>query len=119
MTGRPVRHHGIDPEVWIGGAVGAGLVLADYAVLLRRLTGSVSSGDGSTPNDDIEKVTGRSPAGFHNFARRNRTRLGRTGGGVTITVDLSLDLTALDPFFRIVQEGLAGLVSSTAWSSST
>lgn len=71
VTGRPVRHQDIDPEVWIDGAVAAGLVPADYAVLLRWLTGSISSGNGSTPNDDIEKVTGRSPAGFQDFARRN------------------------------------------------
>ncbi|MFJ5308135.1 hypothetical protein [Streptomyces sp. NPDC088350] len=71
MTGRPERHQDIDPEVWIGGAIAAGLVPADYAVLLRRPTRSISSGKGSTPNDDIEKVTGRPPASFHDFARRD------------------------------------------------
>lgn len=71
VTGRPVRHQDIDPEAWIGGAVAAGLVPADYAVLLRWLTGAIVSGNGSTPNDDIEKVTGRAPAGFEDFARRN------------------------------------------------
>jgi uncharacterized protein YbjT (DUF2867 family) len=71
VTGRPVRHHDIDPGAWIGGAVAAGLVPADYAVMLRWLTGSIISGNGSTPNDDIEKVTGQPPATFHDFALRN------------------------------------------------
>lgn len=71
VTGRPVTHHDIDPDVWIDGAVAAGLVPADYAVMLRWLTGSVISGNGSTPNDDVEKVTGRPAATFHDFARRS------------------------------------------------
>ena len=71
VTGRPVTHQDIDPEAWIGGAVAAGLVPADYAVMLRWLTGAIVSGAGSTPNDDIEKVTGRPPTTFDDFARRN------------------------------------------------
>lgn len=71
VTGRPVRHQDLDPDAWIGGAVAAGLVPADYAVMLRWLTGSIISGNGSTPNDDIEKVTGRPPTTFHDFARRD------------------------------------------------
>lgn len=70
VTGRPVTHQDIDPEAWIGGAVAAGLVPADYAVMLRWLTGAIVSGAGSTPNDDIEKVTGRPPTTFDDFARR-------------------------------------------------
>ena len=71
VAGRPVRHQDIDPEAWIGGAVTARLVPADYAVMLRWLTGAIVSGNGSTPNDDIEKVTGRAPSTFDDFARRN------------------------------------------------
>jgi len=70
VTGRPVTHHDIDPAAWIAGALASGLVPADYAVMLRWLTGTISSGNGSTPNHDIEKVTGRPPATFHDFARR-------------------------------------------------
>ncbi|MFJ8390905.1 NmrA family NAD(P)-binding protein [Streptomyces sp. NPDC094438] len=71
VTGRTVAHHDVDPEVWIEGAVAAGLVPADYAVMLRWLTGTISSGDGSAPGDDVEKVTGRPPTAFLDFARRN------------------------------------------------
>ncbi|WP_405721605.1 NmrA family NAD(P)-binding protein [Streptomyces sp. NBC_01537] len=71
VTGRPVRHHDIDPGAWIGGALAAGLVPAPYAVMLRWLTGTIASGNGSTPNDDVEKVTGRPAATFRDFARRS------------------------------------------------
>jgi uncharacterized protein YbjT (DUF2867 family) len=72
VTGQSVTHNDIDPDTWIGGAVAAGLVPADYAVMLRWLTGSIISGNGSAPNDDVEKVTGRPPAPFGDFARRSR-----------------------------------------------
>ncbi|MEV6171482.1 NmrA family NAD(P)-binding protein [Streptomyces sp. NPDC051954] len=71
VTGTPVSHNDIDADAWIGGAVAAGLVPGDYAVMLRWLTETISSGNGSRPNDDIEKVTGRPPTTFQEFARRN------------------------------------------------
>jgi uncharacterized protein YbjT (DUF2867 family) len=71
VTGGPVAHNDIDADAWIGGAIAAGLVPADYAVMLRWLTGTVISGNGSRPNDDVEKVTGRPPITFQDFARRN------------------------------------------------
>jgi len=70
-TGRPVRYQDIDPEAWIGGAIALGVVPASYAVMLRWLTSSVIAGHGSTPGDDIEKVTGQSPTPFRDFVRRN------------------------------------------------
>ena len=70
VSGRPVVYNDIDPEAWISGAVGAG-VPADYAVMLRWLTGAIIAGHGSVPTDDIEKVTGRMPATFRQFAERN------------------------------------------------
>ena len=71
VTGERVGYNDIDPDAWIGGAVEAGLVPDDYAVMLRWLTGAIISGNGSRPNDDIEKVTGRPPVSFKEFARRN------------------------------------------------
>lgn len=47
------------------------VVPADYAVVLRWLTGTIITGNGSTPNEDVEKVTGRPPATFRDFAQRN------------------------------------------------
>jgi uncharacterized protein YbjT (DUF2867 family) len=71
IVGRPVVHNDIDPDVWIKGAVEAGFVPADYAIMLRWLTGTIISDNGSRPNDDIEKVTGRPATSFEEFARRN------------------------------------------------
>jgi uncharacterized protein YbjT (DUF2867 family) len=71
VTGGPVTHHDVDAEAWIRGAIAAGFVPADYAVMLRWLTETISSGHGSRPNDDVEKVTGRPPVTFRDFARRN------------------------------------------------
>jgi uncharacterized protein YbjT (DUF2867 family) len=71
VIGRAVTHNDVAPEAWIGGAVAAGFVPTDYAVMLRWLTGTIISGNGSRPNGDIEKVTGRPPASFQDFARRN------------------------------------------------
>jgi uncharacterized protein YbjT (DUF2867 family) len=70
VSGRPVVHHDIDQEMWISGALAAG-VPADYAVMLRWLTDAIISGHGATPTGDVEKVTGRSATSFREFADRN------------------------------------------------
>ena len=70
VAGRPVFYNDIDQEAWISGAVAAG-VPADYAVMLRWLTAAIIAGHGSVPADDVEKVTGRKPATFREFAERN------------------------------------------------
>jgi uncharacterized protein YbjT (DUF2867 family) len=70
-TGRSIKYQDIEPEAWIGGAIAIGVVPASYAVMLRWLTSSIISGNGSTPSDDIEKVTGQSPTPFREFVRRN------------------------------------------------
>src|SRR6202034_3225081 len=70
VAGRPVFYNDIDQEAWISGAVAAG-VPADYAVMLRWLTGAIIAGDGSQPTGDIETITGRRPASFEAFTRRN------------------------------------------------
>jgi RHS repeat-associated protein len=55
-------------------------VPADYAVMLRWLTGAIIAGDGSEPTGDIETVAGRPAASFEAFAefpapsRRRRFR---------------------------------------------
>ena len=70
VSGRPVTYDDIDPEAWIGGAVAAG-VPAEYAVMLRWLTGTIIAGNGSKPTGDIEQVTGRPATAFLAFAQRN------------------------------------------------
>jgi uncharacterized protein YbjT (DUF2867 family) len=70
VSGRPVLYNDTDQEAWINGALAAG-VPADYAAMLRWLTSTIITGNGSVPTDDIEKVTGRPPATFRGFAERN------------------------------------------------
>ena len=70
VSGRLIAYHDIDQEAWIGGALAMG-VPADYAVMLRWLTGAVISGNGARPTDDIEKVTGRAATSFRTFAERS------------------------------------------------
>jgi hypothetical protein len=57
--------------VGVGVPAGTGFVPADYAVMLRWLTGTIIAGDGSRPNDDVEKVTGRPATSFRDFAEQN------------------------------------------------
>ena len=44
---------------------------ADYAAMLRWLTGAIIAGNGSTPTGDIETVIGRPATSFEAFAQRN------------------------------------------------
>ncbi len=55
---------------WIGGAIAAGLHTRGYAVMLPWLTRTIS-GNGSRPNDNIEKVTGSPLITSQDFAGRN------------------------------------------------
>ena len=71
VLGRSVRHNDVDREAWISGAVDAGLVPAAYGEMLRWLTETVASGNGSRPTDDVRKVTGVPPTTFAEFARRS------------------------------------------------
>ena len=70
VSGQSIVYKDIDQEAWISGAIAAG-VPADYAVMLRWLTGAIIAGDGSQPTGDIESITGRRPASFTAFTRRN------------------------------------------------
>ncbi|WP_269856051.1 NmrA family NAD(P)-binding protein [Streptomyces sp. RPT161] len=70
VSGRPVAYRDIDQEMWINGALAAG-VPADYAVMMRWLTGAIIAGNGAAPTGDIEKVTGRPATTFREFAERD------------------------------------------------
>lgn len=70
ISGRPVTYVDIDQHVWVDGAVSAG-VPADYAAMLRWLTGTIIAGAGARPTGDIERVLGRPATDFATFARRS------------------------------------------------
>ncbi len=69
VTGKPMKHYDIDRDMWIQGAVAAG-VPAEYGEMLRILTETIASGKGSRPTDNVETVTGAPPIRFADFARR-------------------------------------------------
>jgi uncharacterized protein YbjT (DUF2867 family) len=69
ITGRPVKHRDIDRKAWIQASIAAGLP-ADYSAMLALLTETVASGQGSQPNNDVERVTGVPATSFADFAQR-------------------------------------------------
>jgi uncharacterized protein YbjT (DUF2867 family) len=71
LIGRSVSHNDIDRGAWIDGAIAAGVVPADYRVMLNWLTATIASGHGSRPTDDVRRVTGSPPASFADFAHRH------------------------------------------------
>ena len=83
VSGRPVTCQDVDQETWIDGAIAAG-VPAEYAPMLRWLTGATIAGNGSTPTGDVETAIGRPATSFEAFAKRNR-RLDRRAQGIRAT----------------------------------
>jgi uncharacterized protein YbjT (DUF2867 family) len=68
-AGRTITYIPIDQDAWIAAMLGAG-VPEDYAAILRLLTSTVASGNGSRPNSDVQTVTGRPPISFAEFAAK-------------------------------------------------
>ncbi|SBT54280.1 NmrA family NAD(P)-binding protein [Micromonospora narathiwatensis] len=69
-AGQPVVHQDIDREAWIAAVLATG-VPTDYGIVLRQLTETVASGNGSRPDDTVEKITGNPARTFREFARTN------------------------------------------------
>jgi len=70
VSRRAVTYQDIDQETWISGAIAAG-VPAEYANMLRWLTGAIIAGQGSAPTGDVETVIGRPATSFEAFAQRS------------------------------------------------
>jgi uncharacterized protein YbjT (DUF2867 family) len=68
ITGQSAKHKDIDRNAWIDASVAAG-VPAAYGEMLRTLTETIASGNGSRPNNYVQNVTGRPPTSFADFAR--------------------------------------------------
>jgi uncharacterized protein YbjT (DUF2867 family) len=68
-VGRTITYVPIDQDAWIAAMVDAG-VPQDYTEILRMLTSTVASGNGSRPNSDVQTVTGRPPISFAEFAKK-------------------------------------------------
>ncbi len=66
-VGRKITYTVVEQDVWIDAMIAAG-VPHDYTTMLRLLTSTVASGNGSRPNNDVRAVTGRAPMSFADFA---------------------------------------------------
>lgn len=69
-TGHPLIHQDLDRETWVAGVLATGLP-AEYGAVLRQLTETIASGNGSRPNDTVEKITGNPARTFQDFAHTN------------------------------------------------
>jgi uncharacterized protein YbjT (DUF2867 family) len=69
-TGQTITHLDLDRDAWIAGAIANG-VPAEYAVVLRPLTETVESGNGSRPNGIVEQIIGKPPRTFREFPRKS------------------------------------------------
>lgn len=72
VLGEPVSYVDIDTQQWTDATIAAG-VPADYAGLLAGLFSVIQSGAGKSTSADVERVLGRAPGSFREFADRSRT----------------------------------------------
>lgn len=68
-VGRKITYRDMDRKAWIDAMTRAG-VPAEYGEVLRTLTETVASGQGSRPNDDVLNATGVAPTRFDEFTAR-------------------------------------------------
>jgi uncharacterized protein YbjT (DUF2867 family) len=66
-AGRKITYRDTDRIEWVNAMVRAGIP-ADYGAVLRSLTETIASGQGSLPNGDVLAVTGVGPVHFADFA---------------------------------------------------
>lgn len=77
-TGQAITHLDLDRDAWIAGAIANG-VPPEYEAVLRPLTETVESGNGSRPNGIVEQITGTPPRTFRDFARKNAAAWSEAG----------------------------------------
>jgi len=66
-AGRNVTYRDIDRQEWLTMMTQSG-VSAEYGAVLRMLTETIASGQGSRPNHDVFLATGTTPKSFSEFA---------------------------------------------------
>jgi len=69
-AGQTIVHLDLDCDAWIAGAIANGIP-AQYGVVLRQLTETIASGNGSRPNDTVEQITGTPARTFGDFAAKS------------------------------------------------
>lgn len=70
-TGKQIRFQDITPQAMLDGLLKAG-VPADYAQFLVMILGFLKQGAAERRTDAVEKITGRAPIGFVQYARDYR-----------------------------------------------
>ena len=70
-TGRSIRYQDITPEQMLGALLGAGLP-RPYAEFLNLILGYFKAGYSERVTDAVQRVTGRPPRGFADYARDHR-----------------------------------------------
>jgi hypothetical protein len=70
VTDQTLTRLEVDRDTWIARAVASGIP-AEYGVVLRQLTETVASGNGSSANDSVEKITGVAAGVFRDFPKNN------------------------------------------------
>ncbi len=71
VTGRAIGYTDVTPEVMRPGLLSAGLP-ADYADFLLMILGYFKAGYAERTTDAVERITGRAPIGFEQYARDHR-----------------------------------------------
>ena len=69
-TGLTIKHVDLDRDAWITGAIANGIP-PEYGTVLRQLTETIASGQGSRSNGTVEKITGTPPRTLRSFAHKN------------------------------------------------
>ncbi|MFF3575119.1 NAD(P)H-binding protein [Nocardia jiangxiensis] len=69
-SGQRVIHQDLDRETWIAGVLSTGMPV-EYGPVLRQLTETIASGNGSHPDNTVEKITGSPARTFRDFAHAN------------------------------------------------
>ena len=69
-TGQTITHLDLDRDAWIASTI-ANSVPAEYEAVLRPLTETVESGNGSRPKGMVEQITGSPPRAFRDFTHKN------------------------------------------------
>jgi uncharacterized protein YbjT (DUF2867 family) len=71
VSGRPIMYQEITPEQMKQGLLGAG-VPEDYAGFLVMILGFLAQGYNAAVNDEVQKLIGRAPRTFEQYAQDNR-----------------------------------------------
>ncbi|GHO80471.1 NmrA family protein [Ktedonobacter sp. SOSP1-85] len=77
-SGQDIKYVDVNREDWVKGVVASGIPAA-YGEVLKKLTQTIADKNGSKPTQDVQKVIGRNPISFADFALREVAAWSQTG----------------------------------------